>query len=96
MYKLRSEGWEDRTWDQEAWSEPEAIRLLEEAGERVAAFEAMGARMLKREQYHDRLLAAHDARDMAAYRMALNGYVEAAREACRKAKKGGGRQADGP
>ena len=88
MYKSRADGWEDRMQEQEAWSETEAIRLLEEAGERVTAFEATGARMPKRERYHARLLAAHDARDMPAYRVALNGYVEAAREAWRKAKKG--------
>ena len=49
--------------------------------------EAMGARILQREQNHDRLVAAHDARDMPAYRLALNGYVEATREAYRKTKK---------
>ncbi len=70
----------------------EAVRLLQEAGERVANLEATGARVPQRQRYHARLVAAHDARDMAAYRLALNGYVEAAREAYRKAKakKGGG------
>jgi hypothetical protein len=43
--------------------------------------------MPQREQYHARLVAAHDARDMAAYRIALNGYVEAAREAYRKKRQ---------
>jgi len=47
--------------------------------------------MPPRERYHARLIAAHDARDMAAYRIALNGYVEAAREAHRKKKQRKGR-----
>ena len=94
MYKSGEEGWEDPTWEQ-AWNEPEAVRLLQEAGERVAGFEATGARMAQRERYHARLIAAHEARDMVAYRTALNGYVEAARAASQKAKKGS-RQADGP
>ena len=54
----------------------------------MAGFEATGARMPQRQRYHARLVAAHDAQDMAAYRLALNGYVEAAREAFRKVKKG--------
>jgi hypothetical protein len=87
MYKSGGEGWEDPTREQ-AWNEPEAVRLLQEVGERVAGFEATGARMSQRERYHDRLVAAHDAQDMAAYRIALNGYVEAAREAYRKTKMG--------
>jgi hypothetical protein len=91
VYKAGSEGWEDLTQER-AWDEPEAVRLLQEAGERVAGFETTGARVPQRERYHARLVAAHDARDMTAYRLALNGYVEAAREAYRKAKakKGGG------
>jgi hypothetical protein len=88
MYKSGEEGWEDPTREQ-AWNEPEAVRLLQEAGERVAGFEATGARMPQRELYHARLVAAHDDRDMAAYRIALNGYIEAAREAYRKAIRGG-------
>ena len=87
MYKPGDEGWEDLTQER-AWIEPEAVRLLREAGERVAGFEATGARMPQRERYHARLVAAHDAQDMATYRLALNGYVEAAREAYRKVKKG--------
>ena len=89
MYKSGAEGWEDPIREQEAWNEPEAVRLLQEAGERVAALETAGTRMAKREQYHARLVEAHDARDMGAYRIALNGYVEAAREAYRKMKKEG-------
>ena len=87
MYKSGGEGWEDPTRKQ-AWNESEAVRLLQEAGEWVAGFEATGTRMPQREWYHARLVAAHDARDMAAYRLALNGYVSAAREAHRKTKKG--------
>ena len=91
MHKSGDEGWEDLIQER-AWDEPEAVRLLQEVGERVANLEATGARMPQRQRYHARLVAAHDARDMAAYRLALNGYVEAAREAYRKvkAKKGGG------
>ena len=85
MYKTSDDG---NLTPKQAWDEPEAVRLLQEAGERVARFEATGARMPRRERYHARLIAAHDARDMAAYRMALNGYVEAAREAYRKTPKG--------
>ena len=93
MYKVGDDDW-DPTREQ-AWSEPEAVRLLQHAGELVSVFEAMGARVPQRELYHARLIAAHDARDMAAYQIALNGYVEAAREASRKAalrkSKGRGR-----
>ena len=90
MYKSGDEGWEDLAREQ-AWDEPEAVRLLQEAGERVSGLETTGARMLQRERYHARLLAAHDAQDMAAYQIALNGYVEAAREAYRKKKQRKGR-----
>jgi hypothetical protein len=86
MHKSGGEGWEDPT-RKRAWNESEAVRLLQEAGERVANFEATGAKMPQRRRYHARLVAAHDARDMAAYCLALNGYVEAAREAYRKTKK---------
>jgi hypothetical protein len=71
---------------EEQWNESEAIVLLERAGELVAGFESMGAQIPNRLQYHARLVAAHDAQDMAAYRVALNGYVEAARAAYRKTK----------
>jgi hypothetical protein len=70
----------------EQWNEPEAIVLLQRAGTLVAGFESTGAQIPNRLQYHARLVAAHDAQDMAAYRVALNGYVEAAREAYRKRK----------
>lgn len=75
---------------QERWNELEAILLLERTGKLVEGFEATGARMAQsnRERYHTRLVAAHDARDMAAYRIALKEYGEGAREAYRKAKGG--------
>ena len=90
MFKSGKDGWDDLTQEQ-AWNEPEAVQLLQDAGERVTGLETTGARMLQRERYHARLIAAHDARDMAAYRIALNGYVEAAREAYRKKKQKDGR-----
>jgi hypothetical protein len=93
MYKVGADDW-DPTREQ-AWNEPEAVRLLQHAGELVAEFEAMGARVPQRELYHARLIVAHDARDMDAYRIALNGYVEAAREAYRKTKRGGRSGASG-
>jgi plasmid replication initiation protein len=87
MYKAGDDGWDPSR--ERAWDEPEAVRLLQRVGARVARFEATGARMQHPERYHARLIAAHDARDMAAYQIALNGYVEAAREACRQARRGG-------
>lgn len=75
------------TREQEGWDEAEAVRLLQHAGELVAVFEASGAGIPQRELYHARLIAAHDARDATAYRMALNGYVEAAREASKRAAR---------
>ncbi len=76
---------------EERWNEPESILLLQHAGTLVDGLEATGARMPQgeREAYHASLLAAHDAKDMAAYRVALNGYVQGARRAYRKAKRGG-------
>ena len=85
MYKA-GDGWDPTR--ERAWDEPEAVRLLQRVGVRVAGFEATGARMPHPERYHARLIAAHDARDMAAYRIALNEYVEAAREAYQKTKRG--------
>ena len=85
MYKAGADYWnptEEQTWD-----ESEAVLLLQNAGALVAGLEATGARMPQRERYHAGLVAAHDARDMAAYRIALNGYVAAAREAYRKQKQ---------
>lgn len=72
----------------ERWDELEAILLLRRAGKVVQEIETSGTRMLQseREQYHTRLVAAHDAQDMAAYRSALAGYAEGARKAYRKTK----------
>ena len=86
MRKAGGDGWDDPTREQ-AWDETEAVVLLQNAGALVAGLEATGARMPQRERYHARLVAAHDARDIDAYRTALNGYVEAAREAYRKKKQ---------
>jgi hypothetical protein len=85
---MNKSGYDD--WDptqEQAWDEPEAVLLLQNAGALVAGLEATGARMPQREWYHARLVAAHDAQDMAAYRIALNGYVAATREAYRKKKQ---------
>ena len=72
----------------ERWNEEEAIVLLQDVGTLVVRLEATGARMPQeeREQCHARLLTAHDAKDMTAYRNALEGYAEEARKAYRKAK----------
>jgi hypothetical protein len=80
-------GDEPNSTRKQGWNEPEAVRLLQHAGELVAVFEATGARSPQRELYHARLIAAHDARDVSAYQMALNGYVEAARESSRRAAR---------
>ena len=85
LYKSGESGW--NSVEEQAWDEAEAVLLLQNAGALVAGLEATGARMPQRERYHARLVAAHDARDMAAYRIALNGYVAAAREAYRKKKQ---------
>jgi hypothetical protein len=70
----------------ERWDEEKSVRLLLEAGALVGGYEAEGARMPAdlRERYHASILEAHNARDMDAYREAVNGYVEAAREAYRR------------
>jgi hypothetical protein len=75
---------------EERWNEPEAVLLLQRAGKLVKGLEASGARMPQsdRELYHARLVTAHDTQDMAAYRIALEGYVEGARRAYRKTKGG--------
>ena len=72
----------------ERWDELEAILLLQRAAKSVQEIETSGTRMpqSEREQYHARLVAAHDARDMAANRIALEGYAEGARKAYRKTK----------
>ena len=75
---------------EEWWNEPEAILLLERTGKLVQAIESLGKRMPQsaRKLYHARLVAAHDAQDMAAYRIALEEYVEGARKARREPKGG--------
>jgi len=72
------------------WNEPESIVLLQRTAKLVAGIEASGVRMPQgdRELCHARLVAAHDARDIAAYRAALEGYEDRARNAYRKAKGG--------
>jgi hypothetical protein len=89
VYKSGADDWNPT--QEQAWDEPEAVQLLQNAGALVDGFEATGARMPQREVYHGRLIAAHDARDMTAYRIALNGYVEAVRQAYRKEKQREGR-----
>ena len=84
-YKAGDDGWNPTP--EQAWNESEAVQLLRNAGDLVTIFEATGARMPQRELYHARLVAAHDARDMADYQDALNGYVEAARLASREAAR---------
>ena len=73
---------------EEGWNEPESILLLQRTAKLVAGIESTGARMPQsdRELCHARLVAAHDARDIAAYRAALEGYEDHARKAYRKAK----------
>jgi hypothetical protein len=90
VYKPAADGWNSA--EEQAWDEAEAVLLLQHAGALVAGLEATGARMPQRERYHARLVAAHDSQDMAAYQIALNGYVVAAREAYRKKKQNNQRQ----
>jgi hypothetical protein len=75
---------------EERWNETESILLLQRSAKLVAGIEASGVRMPQgeRELCHARLVAAHDARDRAAYRAALEGYEDRARNAYRKAKGG--------
>src|SRR5215216_7274357 len=72
----------------ERWNEQEAILLLQRAAKSVQVIETSGTQMphSEREQYHARLVAAHDAHDMAAYRIALEGYAEGDGKAYRKTK----------
>jgi hypothetical protein len=81
----------------EPWNEQEAILLLQRAAKSVQEIETSGTRMphSEREQYHARLVAAHDARDMAAYRIALEGYAQGARKAYRKMKPGRRKREEG-
>ena len=73
---------------EEQWNELEAVLLLQRAGKLVQEIESSGTRMphSDRKLYHARLVAAHDAQDMAAYRIALEGYAQGARKAYRKTK----------
>lgn len=71
----------------EPWNEEAAIRLIKVAGAEVAMYEESGARMPDPESYHARIQEAHRSKNMEDYREALNGYVEAAREACLMKKK---------
>jgi hypothetical protein len=73
----------------ERWSEAVAVWLLQEVGAVVAWFETQGARIPERETYHRRIVEAHSAQDMAAYREAVNAYEEAAREAYRRLERRG-------
>ncbi len=81
---------------EERWNESESILLLQRAAKLVAGIETTGVRMPQgdRELCHALLVAAHDARDRAAYRAALEGYEDRARNAYRKAK-GGRKQREG-
>ena len=69
--------------------------LLQRTAKLVAVIEASGVRMPQgnRELCHARLVAVHDARDIAAYRAALEGYEDRTRNAYRKAKGGGEKSA---
>jgi aspartate oxidase len=83
------------TWSDEPgdgrWNEDEAVRLLKEMGAVVSWFEAEGVRLpaKQRKKYHARIVGAHAAKDMVAYRDAVNGYEMAAREAYRRLPRKG-------
>jgi hypothetical protein len=84
-------------WHQggEPWDEEVAIQLLQEAGAEVAMYEGGEVTMPDREHYHARIQEAHRVKNMEAYREAINGYVAAAREACRqKARESHGHGGD--
>ena len=82
------------TWrrepEAERWDEEKAVRLLLDAGAVVGGYEAEGARIEPklRQTYHDHIVEAHNARDMNAYQEAVNGYVEAFREAYHRQQRG--------
>jgi hypothetical protein len=75
----------------ESWKEDEAVRLLKEVGAVVGFFEAKGARIpaQRREKCHARIVAAYKARDMEAYREAVNVYEWVVREAYRRLSRRG-------
>ena len=81
----------------EPWNEEEAILLLQRSAKLVQEIETSGTQMpqSEREQYHARLVAAHDAQDMAAYRIALEGYAQGTRKAYRKTKAGRPKREEG-
>jgi hypothetical protein len=78
------------TWSDEPgdgrWNEDEAVRLLKEMGAVVSWFEAEGVRIpsKQRKKYHTCIVEAYEAKDMVAYREAVNGYEWVAREAYRR------------
>src|SRR5215212_5692363 len=88
MLLLNRYGRKSVSASKERWNEQEAILLLQRSAKLVQGIETSGTRMphSEREHYHARLVAAHDAHDMAAYRIALEGYAEGARKAYRKTK----------
>lgn len=65
----------------EGWDEREAVRLMREAGDRVAWLGAGRAGIEDPEGHRARIVAAYEARDADGYREALDAYVAAAREA---------------
>ena len=75
---------------EEQWNELEAVLLLQRAGRLVEEIESSGTRMLHsdRKLYHARLVAAHDAQDMAAYRIASRGTWKV--PACHTVRRQGG------
>ena len=82
---------------EQRWNEPEAILLLQRAGKLVQEIETSGARIpdSDRELFHTRLVTAHDTKDMAAYRIALEGYAQGALKAYRKMKPGRRKREEG-
>jgi DNA-binding FadR family transcriptional regulator len=68
------------------WDEERAVRQLEEAGRLVAGYEAAGASVRNKAEYHRRIVAAHEERDADLYEHAVNGLVEASRAAYRRSK----------
>jgi hypothetical protein len=73
----------------EQWREAEAVRLLQEVGAVVTFFESEGVRIPSREIFHARIVEAYDAKDMVAYREAVNGYEQVTREAYRQLSRRG-------
>ena len=82
---VSNQGWGDAL-DAERWNEDEAVRLLKEVGAVVSWFEAEGVKLPaeRREKCYARIVGAYKARDMVAYREAVNGYEWVFREAYRR------------